>query len=777
MVGGECMQNLRAWLSSIGISITDIIPDNAIHRFDYGEKKDKSGWYIASSSLLPSGQTRYSMTVGDNRTGEKHTFKPNGELSIGDKKFYAEKKNEDEKAYRIKKEQSQEETAIEAEKIWGNAGPASKSNGYIVRKSLTSFEGRLEGIREAAQILLVPVRDIDDKLWGIEFIHEDGTKRFLKGTRKQECFFRIGEFSEGATILVAEGYATGKSLHMATGLPTVVAFDAGNLLPVSRKIRGRFPTARIVLCADNDQFKEKNVGLEKATVAAEDVKGLVCYPRFKHSIESNSYSDWNDLHCSEGLEEVKRQVLEALGSGSVPSDNKPFPYIEIWEGTHPPPIKKENRFPVEALGPLMGKATQIIAEKVSAPVEIVCSSMLAAAAICVQPFYNIKAFGSIRPISLYFITIAKSGERKSTVDKIVLKEHYKWREEKDKIYIDEKTKYRQRLEEWKEAQYKKDGAVKVTRPVAPKAPVLFVSEPTVEGLFFCLKHHRDSVGLFSDEGGSFLGGFAMKPENAKSTVAKLNQLWDGSPIDRIRRGKDEGEIDILYNKRVSMHLMAQPKIAFELFNNEYAKSQGFLARCLTSHAPSDMGGRKFLYEIKPPPEMEEFYQRVRMFLERKVDEPRVLGVSTKALQCIEEFYYEVEGHLKEGGKFSGITDFASKAVEHCIRMAAVLETFHDEDCMEIDSGAMERAISIIPFFLNSQIKNTESASVFPSKDAELIYEWISKREEWKVRDLLRTVPIRYRKKEVLMRVIGELTGVGFCSLDAEHNIVKIGATK
>ena len=55
-------------------------------------------------------------------------------------------------------------------------------------------------------------------------------------------------------LLIAEGYATAASLHLATGLPVAVAFTAGNIAPVAAELHKRYPRSRLLICADDDAF-------------------------------------------------------------------------------------------------------------------------------------------------------------------------------------------------------------------------------------------------------------------------------------------------------------------------------------------------------------------------------------------------------------------------------------------------------------------------------------------------------------------------------------------
>ena len=118
-------------------------------------------------------------------------------------------------------------------------------------------------------------------------------------------------------IILSEGYATGASLHMATGKPVAVAFDAGNLEPVAIKLREKFPNAAITICADNDHQHTRrtpegpepwNKGVEMAEKAAQAVGGKVVVPTFTKEEKERGLTDFNDLHQSRGLDAVRKQV-------------------------------------------------------------------------------------------------------------------------------------------------------------------------------------------------------------------------------------------------------------------------------------------------------------------------------------------------------------------------------------------------------------------------------------------------------------------------------------
>ena len=104
-------------------------------------------------------------------------------------------------------------------------------------------------------------------------------------------------------VYVCEGFATGSTIHAATGCkPVVVAINCGNLLPVCEVLRHHLPKTRIVVCADDDRNTPGNPGLTKAMEAAREIRGRIAIPRWMGG------TDWNDLHQELGIMEAKRQL-------------------------------------------------------------------------------------------------------------------------------------------------------------------------------------------------------------------------------------------------------------------------------------------------------------------------------------------------------------------------------------------------------------------------------------------------------------------------------------
>jgi putative DNA primase/helicase len=190
--------------------------------------------------------------------------------------------------------------------VAGQTVPASRDDGtqYVV-----NLEGKL----------FVPMRDERGKLCSLQYITDDGRKRYHPGGRKEGCHFTIGNLEGVKPICVAEGYATAASVNQLSELPTITAFDSGNLLPVALAYRSALSNRPIILTGDNDHARERETGLDgkpkpnagklAALAAANAVGGVAVLPRFA---EDDTGSDFNDLISSVGLEAAQAQFRRSL---------------------------------------------------------------------------------------------------------------------------------------------------------------------------------------------------------------------------------------------------------------------------------------------------------------------------------------------------------------------------------------------------------------------------------------------------------------------------------
>ncbi len=287
-----------------GLDPGSIISDGKLRRFDVPGDRPKSlnGWYVAYDGDIQAGR------FGSWKTGENISW-----CSKSKSEFTAEEKT----AYKAKMEaarrQRESELALIHEEcraaskiLWEASRPADSNHPYLVRKQVISH-----GLRQSGDSLMVPVRSIDGTLHGIQFIKPEKAdngkdKIFKTGTAKQGHFHIIGKPIDN-TMIVCEGYATGASIHHATGHSVLVAFDAGNLKAVAGVVRTKYPSWTIIIAADNDQFTKDNPGVTKSRDAAQSVDGLCRIPSF-NNLDSKP-TDFNDLHNLEGADTVRRAIF------------------------------------------------------------------------------------------------------------------------------------------------------------------------------------------------------------------------------------------------------------------------------------------------------------------------------------------------------------------------------------------------------------------------------------------------------------------------------------
>jgi putative DNA primase/helicase len=249
----------------------ELIPDGRIHRYRVqGDKAGSlNGWYVLYGDRILGG------AFGSWRTGASHTFsearhKPQNPAEHAELQRQIKAMQQARDAERVVVQATARERAA---KLWLRARPATNQHPYLLRKGVGAY-----GIRQLRELLLIPARDGNGQLQTLQFIGADGAKRFLSGGRIVGCYCPIGRPLD--SLLICEGYATGCSLYAATGRAVAVCFSAGNLQPVARALRVKFPAMKLIVCADND-LTPGNPGVTHATQAARAVGGFLAVPRFE----------------------------------------------------------------------------------------------------------------------------------------------------------------------------------------------------------------------------------------------------------------------------------------------------------------------------------------------------------------------------------------------------------------------------------------------------------------------------------------------------------------
>lgn len=202
-----------------------------------------------------------------------------------------------------------QEEKIAAQNSWNiwESSVECYSHPYLEKKKVDSFDLRISEDNS----LLIPLHDIEGEIWSLQFISPSGMKMFKKSGRKKGMFYLMGDIEK--PLFICEGYATGASIISAANVCVAVAFDAGNLLPVAQELRKKYPARPLFIAADDDKWNESvgNTGKHAAFSCHNFINNLdVVSPVFKD--ETTKPTDFNDLHCLEGLGIVQDQIMGIL---------------------------------------------------------------------------------------------------------------------------------------------------------------------------------------------------------------------------------------------------------------------------------------------------------------------------------------------------------------------------------------------------------------------------------------------------------------------------------
>lgn len=277
----DLTNEFRRAMQAAGIAYSgEIIADGRLHRFhiDGHKQGTLNGAYTLHLDGSPAGYFQ------DHKTGISKTWRSgNGYQSVSYALIKQINKAKLQREAEIR--QRHQAAAIKAVNIWNRSKPIleQSEHDYLVRKHVQPHGARLYG-----DALVISIHNESDQLINLQFINSQGEKRFLSGGRKRGRFHIIGELSQ--RILICEGFATGASLFENSGQRVVIAFDAGNLLPVAKNIRELAPPdTEIIICGDNDL---SGIGQTKAREAALSIiGGKVLIPPVP--------GDWNDLLVGE----------------------------------------------------------------------------------------------------------------------------------------------------------------------------------------------------------------------------------------------------------------------------------------------------------------------------------------------------------------------------------------------------------------------------------------------------------------------------------------------
>jgi putative DNA primase/helicase len=699
----------------------DIEADGKLRRFSSnGKKADDAGWYLLHDDGIPAG------SFGDWRTGIMQTWR----ADIGRTLTPAEEAAHRAKVEAMRREREAEETRRKSEAkakaaaIWQKAEPAPGDHPYLTRKGIKASGAKLHN-----DALLIPMR-ADGAIHSLQFIGPDGDKRFLTGGRVKGCYFSIGNPNGAAALCIAEGFATGATIHETTGYPVAVAFNAGNVGAVAKAMHDKFPDLPLILCADDDTQTDGNPGLTAATDAARSVGGLLALPDFGIDRPAGA-TDFNDMAALCGQEATASAIANAKyvtdAIHQAGTDNATEGDSSGWPDPQPMTAKTEPEpYPVEALPDTVRAAVEEVAGFVKAPVPMVASSALAALSLAIQANADAKRAEKLSgPVGLFLLTIADSGERKSTCDGFFTRSIRDYEEAEAEAAKPLLKNYRAALEAWEAKrggikelirQLAKGGkstqsaerdlqSMEHDKPEEPRVPRLIFADATPEALAFSLAKKWPSGGVVSAEAGIVFGSHGMGGDSVMRNLATLNQLWDGNSLTIDRKSSESFTVR---GARLTVALQVQEPTLRAFFDKSgaLARGTGFLARFLVAWPESTQGYRPFTEAPENWPALAAFNRRISEILNQPVpmDDggalvPPMLPLSPEAKAAWIEYHDAIESELASGGDLYDVRDVASKSADNAARLAALFQIFEGGGGA-IGADAFDRASCITAWHLS-----------------------------------------------------------------------------
>lgn len=376
-----------------------------------------------------------------------------------------------------------------------------------------------------------------------------------------------------------------------------------------------------------------------------------------------------------------------------------------------------------------------------APIELIASAVLSAIAHASQHAIDIRRGNIVTPVSLYTAVIADSGERKSTVDKLIMQANRTYEKRIQEEAKSKSAKFEATSEIWeatlKGIQKRIKHAVRDSsdtdslrdelemhrslKPVQARFPKILYADTTMEAMLLGLHQSWPSALLLSAEGATVLSGQAIRG------MDKLNVLWDGGdiPIDRI----DSGYVVRGARLTTAVMIQSKPFLAFLERRGDMARGLGFLARCLITYPKSTQGSR-FISGIQDAntTHLPLFHARITEMLNTDDGQTqrKELKMSAEAFARWQEFYNCVERELADNGLFADTRDFASKIADNAARIAAIFHNYQGRDGF-VGWECVNSACEIATWYA-FEFKKLFGTNQIPQEeiDAQMLEAWLWK---------------------------------------------------
>ena len=347
---------------------------------------------------------------------------------------------------------------------------------------------------------------------------------------------------------------------------------------------------------------------------------------------------------------------------------------------------------------------------------------LSTVAACVQKKFVVAPYGDddyTEQLSLWTVTVLKSGERKSAVLNPMRDPLVVWEKEQAElletqiqdtataINIAQRRIDKMQKEAGNEPDpVKRQGLVnqiseiRASMPVQVKAPVLWTADVTPEALQDMLAEHDEKMALLSDEGNIFeiMAGLY---NDGKINIDIFLQAYSGSPTKIMRKTR---RVD-LDKPALTFGLAVQP-VVIETFgrgSKKELKGKGALGRFLFCLPESMLGKRTAGDRTIVPADVKARYGAgIRQLLsvpkllnDAGKEVPRTLVLDQDALGVWVQFDARVEGMLGFGGELESMDDWGGKLPGTALRIAGIMHLVeHGPENLTIGADTLNRSIAL-----------------------------------------------------------------------------------
>lgn len=423
--------------------------------------------------------------------------------------------------------------------------------------------------------------------------------------------------------------------------------------------------------------------------------------------------------------------------------------------------EEEIEFPIESLDGLLSDAIASIQDATQAPVSMIANAVLANAAISVQGIANVVVDGRTTPLSLFFLTLAASGERKTAVDKLATAALRKFEVDAREAYTTGYLAYQAQLN-----ACDKDLNGASVPPTPPVNPSILHSDFSLDGLRRQIINGPMSQGIVMSEGGNFLGGYAMSKENRIRMATTLSDVFSGEQLSSLRvreSSPSRGE------RRLSIHIQAQPEIAGSFVGDEALQAQGLLQRFLMA-APKPSGFREYKpFNIQRDPRYQAYNDRVSTLITQSqagsgaaATPLRELSLDEEANKLWVQSYNFLEKLSAPGGELENYRPYISKLPDQILRLSGVITLFEDPEATTVSVQAVDNAWTLADFYFRQARQLLLLPDAPEIAQAEALLKWLKKQEmPIAFRDIYRYGPNSLRKAEKARRLLDVLINHGW----------------